>query len=216
MKTGIFFDGNHACIFLEEKLNSGYEYTRLDYSKLMLQIANEINVQFKIEVKLNYKAWYQGIKRSHITKYSLSNKVTLESIIWKYHNDRTLYISLINSGIETVFLEVKKVNDKIKEKGIDVALAVGVINNVNDLGLECVIICTNDSDFSPLLHNLRKKGILTIVVGFNTENQQAHKLKLNADYILSFDSLVKKENLKKWLIKDNRPDYQNLMEIIKR
>lgn len=215
MKTGIFFDGYHAGLYLKGLFTNNYHYTWLDYNKLIGYITNSIRTNCEFGIQVNYKAWYQGINRSLIpSKNDTEWDGSMEDIIWAYHNDRTLYISLINSGIETIFLEMKQSgNNRYEEKGIDVALSVGVINHVNELGLECVIICTNDSDFEPLLHNLRKKGILTIVVGFNEKGQQAKKLKLNADLIYSFDEIVSRELLNDLIIDKDRPDYSNLLAI---
>lgn len=185
MKTGIFFDGYHCQKFWKELdtdtfVGNENKYNKFNFTAAIDSILEEVKSKSKIELNLIYKAWFQGISASHIGKLSVNTETAevLRGLVWRYHNERTLYIQLIRHGVESIFLEHAFDDEgNYQEKGIDGALTVNCLNNVEQLGLECVIICTNDSDHEPLLHNLNKKGIYTVVVSFNPPKIVSERLK---------------------------------------
>jgi uncharacterized LabA/DUF88 family protein len=194
MKTGIFFDGYHCQKFWNEtdndkKSSKDKQYNKIDFAAVIIKIKKQIQKEENKKLNIIYKAWFQGICASHIDniKVMKADTKSLQKIVWKYHNERTRYIQLIRHGVESIFLEhAYDETGKYKEKGIDGALTVNCINNVNNLDLECVIICTNDSDHEPLLHNLSKRGVYTVVVSFNPPEIVANRLKRQCDFQFEF------------------------------
>lgn len=170
MKTGIFFDGHHCVKHFKSSGRNKEKFLDVDFSKVLQKILKELDGKTEGKLNVLHKIWFQGISTDHIGDVKIQETEDLDvlrKIIWKYHNERKLEISLIKNGVETVFLEhAEDVDGNKREKGIDTALVVNCLNSVSQFNLECVILCTNDSDFEPLLHNLRKKGVYTIVVFF--------------------------------------------------
>lgn len=192
MKTGLFFDGYHCFKFWENDTpNDDYKFGKINFTAEIDKILSEIQKETKID--LRYKAWFQGIKESHFNgKVDLykKNLSELQKIVWSYANERHLYVHLIRHGIESIFLEFAyDENGKYFEKGIDNALTVNCIRTVEQLGLDCVILCTNDSDFEPLIHNLKKHGIYTIIVCFDPNQNVSKRLLRQADKLIDFSQL---------------------------
>lgn len=189
MKSGIFFDGYHCVNFWsKDTIESGYKYGKIDFTHEIEKIISKIRKEK--DVNLIYKAWFQGIVEYYFNGFDDLEKKDVEQlkkIVWQYANDRHLYIHLIRHGIESIFLEhALDENGKYHEKGIDNALTVNCLRVVEDLKLDCVILCTNDSDFEPLIHNLKKYGVYTVVVCFNPNSKVSHRLKRQADLLIDF------------------------------
>ena len=185
MKTGIFFDGYHCQKFFnatgKQKNNKDLKYNKIDFSKVLRRIVKQAEEKSRKEFNVIDKAWFQGMSENLFGEVNINQCKDIEELrgmVWKYQNDRQLYLHLIRHGIESVFLEhAMDDRGKYREKGIDSALVVNCMNSVNQLDLDCVILCTNDSDFEPLLHNLTKKGIYTITVTFDAVEKVSERLK---------------------------------------
>lgn len=186
----------------------------------MVDFANKPNIVFK--------GWFQGIRKDHfngelpwgeksrlifdnptkkdlaaIQNYISSN----ENKMYTYHNEKRLWSNLYRRGFETVFLENNCDN---KEKGIDASLIVSAMNVVQNNLIEVVVIITNDGDFKPLIHNLRKKGIkvytLSILLAKLDDNLEIQTEKTKGEVTVSYRLknsshhcfTLDKKMLKKW------------------
>ena len=75
-------------------------------------------------------------------------------------------------------------------------MSVSAINKAHNLNLNCVILVTNDSDFEPLIHNLRKYGVYTIVISFKLNGQNdSNRLKGVSDLHLTFEDIISDEEI---------------------
>ena len=75
------------------------------------------------------------------------------------------------------------------EKGVDVALSIAVGNKAQSSQLDLVILLTDDSDYTPLIHNLKKKGVNTITINFENRNP-AVALRTEAFYSATYGDLL--------------------------
>lgn len=187
IKVGVFYDGYHVFrkLFEEKKGTQHFNYTKLNDS-----IEQYVKDKFNVEYKLSYKGWYQGIQKSFFDINSLkkmTNVEKLRNIIQNYYNVHTNHYRLIEAGVETTFLPIEDHG----EKGIDVALAVAVTNRVESLGLNMVIILTNDSDFAPLIHNIKKKGVDTMTISFDDHKTISEALKRRVLHATTYDKVIK-------------------------
>lgn len=179
-QTGVFFDGRHTLIGLKAYLNNRI----LDISfksaekKLQAFIENDTGIRCNII----YQGWFEGIKRSYLPEDKINrlNDIhdvqKLKAIIRRYHNDRTLHCALIEAGIEPIWLQLGKDDvGKPKEKGVDTALVVSVLRRVDMFDLDVIILFTNDRDFEPLFHNIRKNGTSIIIVNCSPERKLSER-----------------------------------------
>jgi len=202
MKTGIFFDGYHTYKKLNNE-DSNFNYGFYDYNKVIAKIVSTINASTKEtpECKIAFKGWYQGILDYYQDGQDVKNSNDIDFIkgsYWKLKNERNHHLSLIKAGLEPVYLPIR--NSDSKEKGVDVAMSVSAINKAHNLGLKCVILVTNDSDFEPLIHNLRKYGVYTIVISFKLNGQNdSNRLKEVSDLHLTFEDIISDAEINSYL-----------------
>lgn len=157
LRIGIFYDGAHVAISHDKFChNDGtINFTKLkEYIKQQVEIEEKDNYS---EIDVVFSGWYQGITKN------LSKADECAKELVRYKRERNRFFSIINSGIETVFLERE---DDRPEKGVDVALTLSASNKVQEGFINCAVLVTADSDFVPLLHNLKKKGVRVVVAPY--------------------------------------------------
>ncbi|MCR9171542.1 MAG: NYN domain-containing protein [bacterium] len=186
-KVAIFYDGWHVFRKLLHRKKGPQHF---NYTNLNNAIEQYVKDTLNVEYKLCYKGWYEGIEKSFFDISSLNRKTDVEemrSIILKYYNVHTNHYRLSEAGVETTFLPIEDHG----EKGVDVALAVAVSNRVEMLDLNLVIILTNDSDFAPLIHNIKKRGVETITISFDDRATISDALKRRALHTTTYDQVIK-------------------------
>ncbi len=191
-KVGIFFDGHHVFRKLLETKKGSQHF---NYTKLNEAIKQYVKDTLGIEYRLCYRGWYEGIAKSFfdITKLQKMTDVEeLRDVIQRYYEVHTNHYRLIEAGIETTFLPIENHG----EKGIDVALAIAVTNRVESLDLDFVVILTNDSDFAPLIHNIKKKGVDTMTISFDDHGKISHALKRRVLHATTYDKVIKDKSKK--------------------
>lgn len=176
--TGIFYDGYHVFKRLNRHHRGNIDH--FNYRKLNDDIVTFLSHQLDVKFHVRFKGWYQGIGRSYIETNQIKeceDLPKLREIAQRYHRDHTNHFKLIEAGVETVYLPYgKDENGDAREKGIDVALSIAVGNVSQTLQLNTIILLTNDSDYVPLIHNMKKKGVDTIVISFESKESQSKRL----------------------------------------
>ena len=103
----------------------------------------------------------------------------------------------MHAGVETKFLpmSVSKREGKVREKGVDVALAVDAMKIGLSGTIYVAVLVAGDADFVPLLRELMKVGVRTLIVYFEYETQDGYKTYANerllaaANYPLNINAL---------------------------
>ena len=141
---------------------------------------------------------------------SAENVTLLKDAYIQLKKERGHHLSLIRAGLEPIFLELN--HDDNKEKGVDVALAVSAINKAHNLNMECAIIISNDGDFEPLIHNLRKYGVYTIVIPFIPDyskvDQVSARLSRSCDVIIPIQDLIKVDEIGSYMVEEEQETYE--------
>jgi uncharacterized LabA/DUF88 family protein len=167
-KTGVFFDGYHTLLGLRDLLNQ--HIFNLNFSAVEKKLRGFLEKDTNAAYNIVYQGWFQGIRKSYLPSDKANQLDTfdiarLKSIILRYHNDRILHWALIEAGIEPIWLHASKnKTGKLKEKGVDTALVISVLRRVELFNLDAIIVFTNDKDYEPLFHNIRKSGISIFII----------------------------------------------------
>jgi len=113
-------------------------------------------IQGDFDYKVVYAAWYQGL-------YTTSNSDEKHLKL-----DRQRHHDLMHAGIETKFQPMAQ-SSKI-EKGIDVAMAIDVLEvGLSDI-MDLAVIVTGDGDFVPLVRSLMKNSITVAIAYFEYQD----------------------------------------------
>ncbi len=190
-RVGIFYDGYHVIRRMNEDHNFNPQH--FNYNKLNEKILSYVKEMIGNDCKLLFKGWYQGVHDSYLGD-TIVKKCTdiefLKKVVNQYHVDHMNHFKLIEGGIEVVYLPYQKDHEGVlREKGVDVALSVAAGNQIQNLNINLVILLSNDSDYVPLIHNIAKKGITTIIINF--QEKASIKLKKIADFHFQYDEVKK-------------------------
>ncbi|OGM11426.1 hypothetical protein A2Z22_00915 [Candidatus Woesebacteria bacterium RBG_16_34_12] len=87
---------------------------------------------------------------------------------------RKLRNSLIKQGFEFIIagnVRAQKVGQKVifREKGVDVKIAVDLVCLAADGKIKTAILCSSDSDLQPAVHELRRRKVVVIYLGFDND-----------------------------------------------
>ncbi|UCE67994.1 MAG: NYN domain-containing protein [Candidatus Zixiibacteriota bacterium] len=136
--------------------------------------------------KVVYAGWYQGLFKS--------TKASFEQL----KLDRNRHHDLMHAGIEAKFLPMSETEG---EKGIDVAMAVDVLQVANDGDIDIAALVTGDGDFIPLVRAIMKYGIRVMAVYFEFDEGD-HKSYINerllraCNYAINVNALEKDHKFK--------------------
>ncbi len=177
-KTGILFDGYHTWLGFKDILGESKLHL-LNFTKAESNLRAFIKAEINWDSQIMYRGWFQGIRKGYlpyndVKKLRGEEKEGLMRIINKYHRDRELHWALIEAGIEPLWLQLKKLHDAndVEEKGVDAALVIAALRRVDFYNLDTLIVFTNDRDYEPLFHNLRKHNISVITVDCTPEGSR--------------------------------------------
>lgn len=134
--------------------------------------------------RVAYAGWYQGL--------FTSNQANEKQL----HNERNRHIDLMHAGIEPKYVPMSQTQ---REKGVDVALAIDVLQVGMEGKIDIATLVTGDGDLVPLARALVKHEIRVAVVYFEykPKNQDfkpsfANERLLNAcNYSLNVSDLEK-------------------------
>lgn len=178
IKIGIYIDGAYFYYGYEECVNR-YNI-EIDIEKFLDYIKDKINEKLYINSEnscYKFKRYYNS-KVTH-TKYRYIQKIENGFSENKFDiklNDRVSYIDL-------------KGNRIYKQSGVDVSIAIGIMNDIKSKKLDIVILCSSDRDFIPLITFLKTQKIKVIILSFHCSNNdrlKKSKLFSQADHRLYF------------------------------
>jgi uncharacterized LabA/DUF88 family protein len=186
-RIGFFYDGSYFS-------GAQKHFYRIDIGWLDLRALHSLIQEFArkkeqgyFDYKDVYGAWFQGL---HTTR-----QIEPEFL----RKDRNLHHDLMHAGVDTKFLPMSmgKKESKVKEKGVDVALAVDAMKVGLSGTIDVAVLVSGDADFVPLLRELMKVGIRTLIVYFEYESEDGYRSFANdrllwaANYSLNINALEK-------------------------
>ena len=186
-RIGVFYDGSY------------FTYAQLHYNtipgkgwivfeplhELIEQIVAEKEQGFN-SYKVVYASWFQGLKHA---QQSETKHLEIE---------RNRHIDLIDAGVELKFTHN---NHEQTEKGVDVKMALEVLQVALDDKIDLAVLITGDGDFIPLVRALMKQGKRVLLFYFDYENKYnksfANKKLVNAcNYATSFTEIEASKTFK--------------------
>lgn len=175
----LFIDGENFLhkireVFKAERVNKDQiDLAKIDLEKLFTEPLKGIKIKRKI--------FY--VSRLH---FHPETKAKSEELI-KFQ--RSLRNNLTSQGFEFVIagnVRAQKVGDKIvfREKGVDVKIAVDMVSFASKKVLDCVILCSSDSDLQPAVAELRERKIEVVYLGFETNQNKGLSYTTNRTVLL--------------------------------
>ena len=141
-RIGVFYDGNHFNYAQNYFYGNGYGWISFQPFHRLLEDYIRKQIQGDYDYKVVYAAWYQGL-------FSASNAEEKHLKL-----DRHRHHDLMHAGIDTKFQPMSQTSNT--EKGIDVAMAIDVLEvGLTDV-IDLAILVTGDGDFVPLVRSLMK------------------------------------------------------------
>ena len=170
MQTILFIDWEN----FKKKLEAAFKKEAVERPKWneynFLGLFDQVLQGIEIDRKIFYAA--------RINIHPLTEKKSKELI----EEQRLLKASLAKQGFEFVFggrvrgniiaNQRGKESVLFKEKGVDVRIAVDMINMACDSELKAAILASSDSDLQPAIKSLRKRNIECIYLGFEMESNK--------------------------------------------
>lgn len=180
LRVGVFYDGSYFT-YAQLHYNTIQENGWIVFEplhELIEQIISEKEQGFN-SYKVVYSCWFQGLKH---TKQTEIKHLELE---------RNRHIDLIDAGVELKFTHN---NHEQNEKGVDVKMALDVLQIALDDKIDIAVLITGDGDFIPLVRALMKQGKRVLLFYFDYENNYnksfANKKLINAcNYAINFNEI---------------------------
>ena len=155
-RIGAFYDGSfftRAQMHFYHSRNGWLSFQ--PFHELLEMVARD-KEQGYASYKVAYAAWFQGLFKS--------TKATAEQL----KNERNRYHDLMHAGIEARYLPM---SESQREKGVDVAMAVDIMQVALNDKIDIAAIITGDADFLPLVRVLMKEGVRVMAVYFEYEDE---------------------------------------------
>jgi uncharacterized LabA/DUF88 family protein len=186
IRIAVFYDGSHFNYAQNYFYGRGLGWLSFKPLHKFIEEFIQKKLQGDFEYKVVYSAWYQGL---FTVKNSDDKKLKLE---------RGRHHDLMHAGIETKFYPMSQTQG---EKGIDVAMAIDII----EMGLteifDVAVLVTGDGDFVPLVRVLMKHSIHVMNLYFEYEEEGRKsfsnaRLKEACSYEVNFNDLEKEKEYK--------------------
>ncbi|HET6995863.1 MAG TPA: NYN domain-containing protein [Chitinophagaceae bacterium] len=195
LRIGVFYDGSHFTYAQNHFYGQKLGWLTFQPFHRLLEDYTRRHYQGFLDYKVVHSAWYQGL----FTSAKADEK--------KLRLDRNRHHDLMHAGIETKFYPMSQ---SMGEKGIDVAMAIDILQIGMEGIIDVAVLVTGDGDFVPLARALMKKGMTVIVAYFEyQENDRKsfanERLKEACNYALNINGLEKDKEYKnqfKSLFKD--------------
>jgi uncharacterized LabA/DUF88 family protein len=181
-RIGVFYDGSFfACAQRYFAYARKIGWLQFQPFHELIEATMRDKEQGFASYKIVYAGWYQGLFKS--------TQATLEQLKF----DRNRNHDLLHAGIQPKFLPV---SESEKEKGVDVAMAVDILEVAGQEFIDIAAIVTGDGDFVPLVRTIMKYNVQTMAVYFEY-NEGEHKSYINerllkaCNYALNVNALEK-------------------------
>lgn len=186
-RIGVFYDGSYftyAQLHYNTQPNKGWIVFEPFHELVETIIADK--EQGYNSYKVVYASWFQGLKH---TKQTETKHLEME---------RNRHIDLIDAGVELKFTHN---NHEQAEKGVDVKMALEVLQVALDDKIDIAVLITGDGDFIPLVRALMKQGKRVLLLYFDYENEHnksfANKRLINScNYSISFSEIESNKTFK--------------------
>jgi uncharacterized LabA/DUF88 family protein len=168
MKTILFIDWEN----FKKKLESVFEKERVErkfkwYEYNFLGLFNQVLQGIEIDQKIFYAA--------RITIHPLTEEKSKELVeeqrLLKTYLERQGFEFILGGRVRGNIVIDRKGKETVifKEKGVDVQIAVDMLNMACDGELKTAILASSDSDLQPAIRSLRKRSVECIYLGFEME-----------------------------------------------
>lgn len=155
LRIGVFYDGSYFT-YAQNHFYGKRKLGWLSFQPLHILIENSLRdkEQGFSHYKVVYSGWYQGLFQvNQATEHNLKH-------------DRRNHHNLMHAGIEPKYVPMSQSQG---EKGIDIAMAVDVLQVGLEGKIDVAVLITGDGDFVPLVRALMKHGIRVMTVFFEYE-----------------------------------------------
>lgn len=164
MKTILFIDGRNFLTKISSALNVGrnknIDFSIYNFKGLIDKALDGINIDRKI--------FYLGKLLRHRETVKKSEKLIEKQRKLKTHLEEQGFDVIIAGRVRGHIEKCVKGHRTLtfKEKGVDVKIAVDMINLAHGNELKTAIICSSDSDLQPAIKSLKQNKIERIYLGF--------------------------------------------------
>lgn len=177
-RVAIYFDGSNIYNKLK-KLGLPEEDKRFDFSAFVAHIVGER--------KLISKRYYVGIVRNH------DQSEKSEKLVRK---QQQFLETLRSSGFEIKPGRIMYDGARIREKGVDVKLAVDLVIGAGDDLYDIAIVVSSDTDLIPAIKYLRYKKKKVEYIGFAGDPSLGMIKECNTQRLFSREDLIPFQSLK--------------------
>ena len=199
LRIGVFYDGSHFSYAQNYFYGRKLGWLIFQPFHHLLESYIQKHYQGFADYKVVYAAWYQGL----FTSVNADEK--------QLRRDRNRHHDLMHAGVETKFYPMSQ---SLGEKGIDVAMAIDILQVGMEGIMDVAVLVTGDGDFVPLVRALMKKGITVVVAYFGYEDSGRksfanERLKEASNCVLDINSLEHDRDYKnqfKHLFREFKPD----------
>lgn len=186
LRIGVFYDGSHFNYAQNYFWGKKLGWLSFQPTHNLFEDFVRKHYQGFLDYKVVYAAWYQGL-------YTSTNATEKNLKL-----DRNRHQDLLHAGIEAKFHPMSQSQG---EKGIDVAMAIDILQVGLEDTMDVAVLVTGDGDFVPLVRALMKRGIGVIVAYFEYEDEGRksfanQRLKDACNFALNINGLEKDKDYK--------------------
>src|SRR3989344_2086975 len=121
-------------------------------------------------VQIDRQAFYFARIKEHDDSKKKSKKLIEEQRLLKTHLERQGFHVILAGRVRGQF-EVGTRGKKVlvlKEKGVDVRIAVDMVANTCDKKVKEIILGSSDSDLQPAIREVKERGVSCVYIGFES------------------------------------------------
>ncbi len=122
-------------------------------------------------IKIDRKIFYAAKLSIHLLTKEKSKELIEEQRLFKTYVEKQNFEFIFGGRVRGNIITNQKGKESVlfKEKGVDVKMAVDMVNMACDGELKTAILASSDSDIQPAIKSLRKRSIECIYLGFEIE-----------------------------------------------
>ncbi|GIV90495.1 MAG: NYN domain-containing protein [Chloroflexus sp.] len=157
-RIGVFYDGSYfsyaQTYFYAEKKVGWLSFT--PFHRLIEQFISSKEQRYAMH-RIVYASWHQGLFPASQTNEK------------QFFVERNRHLDLMHAGIEPKYVPMAPSGH---EKGVDVSLAVDVMERVMEGKIDVAVLVTGDGDLTPLARTVMKHGVRVGVFYFEYDSPQ--------------------------------------------